>query len=346
MLAYKQVGGRVEKYLRPLLLILFLFSIALFYRQGGGEYLNLKSIQSQLHYIQRLYTNDPLKIVLSIFFGIVLLASLSIPGSIVLTLLSGAILHPLMGTILVCTATTSGAVIAFLFARFVFKDFVKRKFHRQYHSFNRKMKEEGNNYLFTLRIIPASPYVVINLVMGITPMRVTTFAFITFVGMFPGTFIYVYAGRKFAELESVRGILSPPIIISLVSLSFLPYAWRYILGIRKRAWPINKEAIMQNDHHHRNSLYSISGVEFEGEDMARMKEHHGPLDEKIKEEASHRLKTHLELKAHDIDVEVEDGTVFLKGAVSDPVLKRMAHECVEGIKGVTEIVNQLSLANR
>lgn len=334
----------MQKYFRPLLLILFLVSIALFYRQGGSEYLNLKYIQGQLHYIQGLYAKNPLKVVLAIYFGIVLLASLSIPGSIVLTLLTGAILHPLTGTFLVCTATTSGAVIAFLFARIVFEDFVKRKFFRQYLSFNRKMQEEGNNFLFTLRIIPASPYVVINLVMGITPMRISTFALITFVGMFPGTFIYVYAGKKFAELESVRGILSPPIIISLILLSLLPYAWRYFLRIRKRAWPINKEAVMQNDHHHR--FYSISGVEFEGEDMARMKEHHGPLDEKIKEEASHRLKTHLELKAHDINVEVEDGTVFLKGAVSDPVLKRMAHECVEGIKGVTEIVNQLSLADR
>lgn len=335
----------MEKYLRFLLLIFVLVSVILFYRQGGSEYLSLGRIQARLDYLDGIYDENPFRVLILIFAGIVVLASLSIPGSIVLTLLTGTFIGPFAGALLVCAATTTGAVIAFLFARFVLRDFVARKFHLQYELFQLRISEEGKRYLFALRLFPASPYVVVNLMMGTTQMRTSTFAWITFVGMFPGTYIYVFAGKKIAELESVSGVLSPLIIITLVALSLLPYAWQFILKrIILRAK--NKECLMPNEHHHRNSLYSISGVEFEGEDMARLKAHHGPRDEKIKAEAIERLRSHSILSTHDIHVEVEDGTIFLKGGVTDTSLKGLAHDCISGIKGVSEIVNQLWLVDR
>jgi uncharacterized membrane protein YdjX (TVP38/TMEM64 family) len=219
----------VLKYLRPVLIICLIVVLSVFYVSGGREYLRLENVQDQLHTIQELYHNHPLRVIL-IYFGIyVLITSLSIPGSIVLTVLAGSIYGTVPGTILVSLAGCLGASLAFLMARFLFKDFIRERFHEQYQTFNEKIESQGLSYLFTLRLIPASPYVVINLVMGVTSMNLWSFAWVTFVGMLPGTLIYVFAGRKFAELESLSGILSWPILLCLLTLSLFPYLIKFLM---------------------------------------------------------------------------------------------------------------------
>lgn len=218
-----------SKYLRLGLFLVIILGITLFYQYGGKEYLSLDYIKSNYQEILNLYERRPF-FVISIFMGIyVLLTSLSIPGSIVLTLLAGAVFGVTLGSLLVAVASSLGATVSFVMAKFLFKDFVMRNFGKQYYKINLNIKHHGHSYLFTLRLLPASPFVVINLVMGLTTMPIWTFFWITIIGMAPGTVIYVYAGRKFAELESLAGIMSPPIIISLVSLSLIPYIWKFIL---------------------------------------------------------------------------------------------------------------------
>lgn len=233
MLAKVLTGGSVLKYLRPFLIICLIVVLSVFYVSGGREYLRLENVQDQLQSIQELYYNNPLQVIL-IYFGVyVLITSLSIPGSIVLTVLAGSIYGTIAGTILVSLAGCLGATLAFLMARFLFKDFIRERFHQQYQIFNERIQSQGLSYLFTLRLIPASPYVVINLVMGVTSMNLWSFAWVTFVGMLPGTMIYVYAGRKFAELESLSGILSWPILLCLIALSLFPYVVKFLM--RKRS---------------------------------------------------------------------------------------------------------------
>lgn len=219
----------MEKYLRPLLIIALIVLLTWFYASGGREFLHLSYMQGQLDYIRQLYQDHPFQVIFIYFGSYVLITSLSIPGSIVLTVLAGSIYGTLAGTLMVSIAGCLGACIAFLMARFLFKDFVMERFNKQYKVINEKMNCQGLSYLFTLRLIPASPYVVVNLVMGVTTMNLWSFAWVTFLGMFPGTMIYVYAGRKFSELESLSGILTWPIMLSLIGLSTMPYIFKFLI---------------------------------------------------------------------------------------------------------------------
>ncbi|HXH74857.1 MAG TPA: VTT domain-containing protein [Bacteriovoracaceae bacterium] len=335
----------MKKYFRPLLLLLMVSAIIWFYVEGGNEYLRFEYLKSRLTYFQGFYTSYPLA-VMGLFFGsIVFLASLSIPGSIVITVLSGAIFGVLPGAILVTAATTLGASIAFLMARFLFKDWVSRKFNKRFMIMNQRIQEEGLSYLFTLRLFPASPFVVINLVMGLTPMRLFTFSWITFVGMFPGTFIYVYAGRKITELNSIAGIMSPPIIISLLALSIFPYVLKTIIRSRKQYATMQKEQLMNHNHEHKNKYYSVSGVEFEGEDMAKFTTLKGTTrsDDSIRREASEILYEHSDIESGDIELMVVDGRIYLRGSVETRYMKNLAQESLEKIEGVKDVINQLNI---
>lgn len=161
--------------------------------------------------------------IVGLFLGVyIFLTSLSIPGAIVLTLLAGAIFGVGNGTLLVSVASTAGASIAFLMSRYLFRESMMKKFERKLRKINRKLEQNGNLYLFTLRLIPVSPYVVVNILMGLTSVRLWTFIWITFLGMLPGNMIYVFAGRKIADIRSASEILTWPIILSLTLIGILP----------------------------------------------------------------------------------------------------------------------------
>jgi uncharacterized membrane protein YdjX (TVP38/TMEM64 family) len=219
-------GGTMKKILKPLLILIMILGFGLFYFAGGKEHLSFENVKLELQRIQIYYSNYPFTVTGIFLVLYVLITSLSIPGAIVLTVLAGSIFGVALGTLIVATASTFGATMAFLMARFLFKEAVIRKYYKFHQKIDRRIKDEGAIYLFGLRLIPASPFVVINLVMGLTNMRLWTYIWITFIGMLPGTFIYVYAGRKFAELKSLSQIISWPIFISLLMLGLLPYLWQ------------------------------------------------------------------------------------------------------------------------
>ena len=222
----------MQKIFRPLFLTIIILGLSWFYLAGGKEYLSFQNVKIELQRIQILYSHYPY-IVTSVFLGLyVLITSFSIPGAIVLTVLAGSIFGVILGTFMVTCASTLGASFAFLMARFLFKDAVARKYHKFHTMIDKRIRQEGAIYLFGLRLFPASPFVVINLVMGLTNMSLWTFAWITFIGMLPGTFIYVYAGRKFAQLDTLSEIMSWPILFALIVLGLLPYGWQLLRKAR------------------------------------------------------------------------------------------------------------------
>lgn len=194
----------------------------LFYATGTYEQLDLAHIQNNLDKIRAFYHTNPISMILIFMSAYIAITAMSIPGAIVLTLLSGAVFGVWKGTILVSLASTIGATIAFLMSRYLFKESMMNRFRNKMGVINRKLKEGGNHYLFTLRLIPVSPFVVINLMMGLTHVSTWNFIWITFVGMFPGNLVYVYAGRKIAEIRSPSEILTWPIILILTFLGILP----------------------------------------------------------------------------------------------------------------------------
>ena len=137
-------------------------------------------------------------------------------------LLGGALFGLGWGLLLVSFASSIGATLAFLASRWLLRDWVQRRFGERLAAFNAGVAKDGAFYLFTLRLVPVVPFFVINLAMGLTPMRTGTFYGVSQLGMLAGTAVYVNAGTQLAAIDSLRGIVSPPMLVSLVLLGLFP----------------------------------------------------------------------------------------------------------------------------
>ena len=218
------------KKIKLVFVIIFVVAVILFYATGTHEQLDLSHIQKNLDSIRTFHQKNPYTMMLLFMSAYIAITAMSIPGAIVLTLLSGAVFGVWKGTLLVSLASTIGATIAFLMSRYLFRESMLKKFENQMVTINRKIKENGNHYLFTMRLIPISPFVVINLMMGLTHVSTWSFIWITFVGMFPGNLVYVYAGRKIAQIKTPSEILTWPIILTLTLLGVLPLILKKFLS--------------------------------------------------------------------------------------------------------------------
>jgi pyruvate/2-oxoglutarate dehydrogenase complex dihydrolipoamide dehydrogenase (E3) component/uncharacterized membrane protein YdjX (TVP38/TMEM64 family) len=161
---------------------------------------------------------------------------LSVPGATLLTLAAGAIFGLLWGTVLVSFASSLGATAAFLLSRFLLRDWVQARFGERLRGINEGVAKEGAFYLFTLRIVPAVPFFVINLAMGPTPIRARTFYWVSQLGMLPATLIYVNAGTQLAAIDSPAGILSPGLLGAFLLLGLFPLIAKKLVD----AWKARK----------------------------------------------------------------------------------------------------------
>jgi pyruvate/2-oxoglutarate dehydrogenase complex dihydrolipoamide dehydrogenase (E3) component/uncharacterized membrane protein YdjX (TVP38/TMEM64 family) len=170
-----------------------------------------------------------------LYFGLyVLVAAFSLPGAAILTLGAGALFGLFTGTILVSFASTIGATLAFLSARFLLRDTIAARYGDRLAAIDAGVKRDGAFYLFTLRLIPVIPFFVINLVMGLTAMKARTFALVSQIGMLPATFVYVNAGTRLADIQKPGDILSLPLVLSFAALGLLPWIAKAIVGFIQR----------------------------------------------------------------------------------------------------------------
>ncbi len=207
--------------------------IIAFFALDLGQYLSLEYFKSQQAGIDRFFQANP-ALTAGIYATIyIVVTALSLPGAAVMTLVGGAIFGLLWGTIIVSFASTIGATLAFLVARFLFKDAVQRRFGDSLRSVNAGVKRDGALYLFMLRLVPAFPFFVINLVMALTPIRTLTFFVVSQAGMLAGTIVYVNAGTQLAQIDSLGGILSPELIGAFVLLGVFPLIAKGIVRVIK-----------------------------------------------------------------------------------------------------------------
>ncbi|MBP1739715.1 MAG: hypothetical protein H6Q48_2008 [Deltaproteobacteria bacterium] len=181
-----------------------------------------------------LYAEHRVLVILIYFVIYVVATSLSLPGAAVLTIAGGALFGFLTGTLIVSFASTIGATLACFVARFLLRDWVQGKFGDKIVKINEGVEKEGALYLFTLRLIPVFPFWIINLVMGLTRMRLWTFYWVSQLGMIAGTMVYINAGKELAKIDSLRGILSPGILISFALLGIFPIAAKKLLALYKK----------------------------------------------------------------------------------------------------------------
>ena len=205
--------------------------VALFFTFDLGHYLTLDYIKTQQQHIEQYYAQNR-GLTLIIFFVIyVIITGASLPGAAILTLAAGAIFGLVTGVILVSFASSAGASLAFLFSRYLFRDTVEARFGGSLKSINDGIVKDGAFYLFALRLVPAFPFFVINLVMGLTSIKLTTFYWVSQLGMLAGTVVYVNAGTQLAQIESASGIFTLDIIISFILLALLPFIGRKIVSV-------------------------------------------------------------------------------------------------------------------
>lgn len=219
---------------KKILILIFLAAIlAAFFLFDLDKFLTLDYIKNSQQEFQGFYDHNPFLTVFSFFMIYVVVVGVNLPGAAVLGLAGGALFGFTVGVVTISFASTIGATLACFFSRNLFRDYVQRKFGDRLEKVNKGIEEEGAFYLFTMRLIPAIPFVVINLVMGLTPMKLRTFYWVSQVGMLPGTMVYVNAGKELGKIDSLSGIVQPSLIISFAVLGLFPLVVRKAVAFVK-----------------------------------------------------------------------------------------------------------------
>ncbi len=220
---------------RIALLAVVAIAIALFYLFGIAEYLSLEYFQQQRASLGKYLSAYPLLAPTVYLLVYILVAALSLPGATVMTLAGGALFGFFQGVVLVSFASTIGATLAFLLSRLLFRDWLLNRYGKRLEAINRGVEKDGALYLFTLRLVPLFPFFVVNLLMGLTPIRVWQFFLVSQLGMLPATLVYVNAGTQLAGITSVGDLLSPMLLLSFVILGMFPWLARWSVNrIRQR----------------------------------------------------------------------------------------------------------------
>jgi len=199
-----------------------------------GQYLTLAGIKGAVAQWEAFYAENPVAVLAGFFAIYVAVTAASLPGAALLTLAAGALFGVVTGTILVSFASTLGATLAFLSSRYVLRDSIEARFGERLKAINAGVERDGAFYLFTLRMIPAFPFFVVNLVMGLTRIRTWTYAWVSQVGMLLGTIVYVNAGTQLARIESLSGIASPGVLGSFILLGIAPWLAKLVIGALQR----------------------------------------------------------------------------------------------------------------
>jgi pyruvate/2-oxoglutarate dehydrogenase complex dihydrolipoamide dehydrogenase (E3) component/uncharacterized membrane protein YdjX (TVP38/TMEM64 family) len=209
---------------------LVLALVLAFFAFDLNQLLTLEGLKAGLARIKTLRTESPLRVALVYFAGYVLVTALSLPGAVVMTLAGGALFGLAGGTLLVSFASSLGATLAFLASRFLLRDLVQARFGNRLKAINDGMAKDGPMYLFTLRLVPLFPFFLVNLLMGLTPIRTLSYYWVSQLGMLAGTLVYVNAGTQLAQITSLSGILSPGLLFSFALLGVFPMLARRLAG--------------------------------------------------------------------------------------------------------------------
>jgi uncharacterized membrane protein YdjX (TVP38/TMEM64 family) len=204
--------------------------VAAFWIFDLQKYFTLEYVKSAQSQFMDAYQAHPVLVMGGYMLVYILVTGFSLPGAVPLSLAGGALFGLWLGVLLTSFASTIGATLACFLARFVLRDWVQGKFGDRLEPINRGIAREGAFYLFSLRLVPIFPFFVINLVFGLTSIKLWTFYWVSQLGMLPASFVFINAGKELGQLESLGGILTPSMIISFVLLGIFPIAAKKILN--------------------------------------------------------------------------------------------------------------------
>jgi dihydrolipoamide dehydrogenase len=223
-----------SRFIRIALIAIIIIAIVAFFAFDLQRFLTLEYLKDRQQAFAGFYSANRLLTIALYFILYVAVTALSLPGAAVMTLAGGALLGFSTALVTVSFASSIGATLAFLVSRFLLRDWVQNKFGDKLKAINEGVEKEGAFYLFTLRLVPLFPFFVINLVLGLTPMRTLAYYWVSQLGMLPGTAVYVNAGTQLGQIKSAAGILSPGILISFVLLGIFPLIAKRVIEVVKR----------------------------------------------------------------------------------------------------------------
>jgi pyruvate/2-oxoglutarate dehydrogenase complex dihydrolipoamide dehydrogenase (E3) component/uncharacterized membrane protein YdjX (TVP38/TMEM64 family) len=225
--AHNTTGGDMKS--KFLIVGIIVAALIAFFTFDLGRFLTLDYFKAQQATLAAHVTANPLQSALTFFGTYVAVAAFSLPGAAILTLVAGAIFGFWQGLLIVSFASTIGATLAFLSSRFLLRDWVQSKFGERLKPINEGVAKDGPFYLFALRLVPLFPFFVVNLVMGLTPIKTWPFYWVSQIGMLAGTAVFVNAGTQLAQITSLKGILSPAILGSFALLGVFPIIAKKVL---------------------------------------------------------------------------------------------------------------------
>jgi uncharacterized membrane protein YdjX (TVP38/TMEM64 family) len=221
-----------------ILIAAFIGAIAAFYFLDLGHYLTLEGLKENLGRLDRYYEQNTQLMILGFIGVYIIVVALSLPGATILTLSAGAIFGSVNGTLIVNVGATLGAVLAFLAARFVFRDWVQEKFGEKLKPFNEGFSKNALNYILFLRLVPLFPFFLVNLVSGLTQVRLRVYLLGTMFGILPGSFVYANAGSNLARINSLSEIASVEVLGAFALLGvfvLIPTIYKRIQGRKNMA---------------------------------------------------------------------------------------------------------------
>ncbi len=218
----------MKKLIFLIFILILAFSISYFYLQ---EILNLDSLKQNIKWLI-IWANEEFLLSRLVFFiSYIIFAGLSfplLPG--VLTIAAGALFGVLEGVIIVSFASTIGACLCFLISRYFLADFVNNKFLKKKSVIIKKFNEDGPWYLLSLRLIPTISFILINLVMGILPISLKKFYYISQLGMLPATIVYVNAGSEISKVNNINDIMSFSLLLSFTLIAVFPFLTKWLMN--------------------------------------------------------------------------------------------------------------------
>ncbi len=218
------------KYSKIILIALFAAILFIFFTSGLHQELTLEAFKAKQADFIQLFNQHPVFVACFYFVLYLTIAALSLPGAALLTIVGGALFGFWLGLLLASFASTIGATLAFLMSRFLLREWVQNKFGTRLKSINQGMKQEGAFYLFALRLVPIFPFFIVNVIMGLMPIRTLTFYLVSQAGMLAGTAVYINFGKQIGQINSLSGLISFEILASFALLGLFPLIAKKILN--------------------------------------------------------------------------------------------------------------------
>ncbi|ELI5733682.1 TVP38/TMEM64 family protein [Vibrio fluvialis] len=215
---------------KKLVLGLILLAVIIGLGLTFSQYLTLDNAKAQQALLSGYIAEHLLAAALIYFVSYVLITAFSIPGAAVVTLLGAALFGFWLSLLLVSFASTIGATLAFLSSRYLLRDWVQQRFGDKLNAINQGVERDGAFYLLSLRLIPVFPFFLINLLMGLSPISVARYYWVSQLGMLPGTAVYLNAGTQLAQIDSLSGIVSPSVLLSFALLGVFPLLMKWVMN--------------------------------------------------------------------------------------------------------------------